>query len=69
MSQIFVDLLNLNESYHEQSDPGPSLLGVDYGSEDDDDYEQDKIIDALEPAVLIKDSLGTANELRPEYYV
>jgi chromatin modification-related protein VID21 len=57
--------MNLNESHQEHLDP--SLLGVDYGSEDDDDYEQDKVIDALEPAVLIKDPLGTANELRPKY--
>ena len=56
--------MNMNDSHQEQLNP--SLLGVDYGSEDDDDDEQDKIIDALEPATLIKDSLDTANELRPK---
>ncbi|KAF8797902.1 hypothetical protein BYT27DRAFT_7203588 [Phlegmacium glaucopus] len=56
--------MSLNESHQEQLNP--SLLGVDYGSEDDDEDEQDKIIDALEPATLIKDSLDTANELRPK---
>jgi chromatin modification-related protein VID21 len=55
-----------NESHQEQLNP--SLLGVDYGTEadDDDDDEQDKVIDALEPATLIKDFFGTANELRPK---
>ena len=55
-----------NESHQEQSNP--SLLGVDYGSEDDDDDddEQHKVIDALEPATLIKNSLGTENEFRPK---
>ena len=56
------------ESHPEQLNP--SLLGVDYGSEDDDDDddddEQDKVIDALVPATPIKDSLDTANELRPK---
>ena len=58
--------MNLNESHQEQSNT--SLLGVDYGSEDDDDNDndQDEVIDALEPATLIKDSLGTAGELRPK---
>ena len=56
--------INLNESHQEQSNP--SLLGVDYGSENDDDNEQDEVINALEPATLIKDSLSTANELRPK---
>lgn len=56
--------MNLNESYQEQ--PNLSLLGVDYGSEDDDDDEQDKVIDALEPATLIEDSLSTAIEFRPK---
>ena len=56
--------MNLNESHQGQSNS--SLLGVDYGSEDDDEDEQDKVIDALEPATLIKDSLDTANELRPK---
>ena len=55
---------NLNKSHLEQLNP--SLLGVDYGSEDDDDDEQDKVIDALEAATLLKDSLDTANELRPK---
>lgn len=53
-----------NESHQEQLNP--SLLGVDYGSEDDDDDEQDKVIDALEPATLIQDSLDIANELQPK---
>ena len=58
--------MNLKNESQEQSNP--SLLGVDYGSEDDDDDgdEQDKVTDGLEPATLIKDSLGTENELRPK---
>jgi chromatin modification-related protein VID21 len=56
--------MNLNESHQDQLNL--SLLGVDYGSEDDDDDERDKVIDALEPATLIKDSLDTENELRPK---
>jgi len=56
--------MSLDESHQEQLHS--SLLGVDYGSEDDDEDEQDKVIDALEPATLIKDSLDTANELRPK---
>ena len=56
--------MNLDESH--QGQLNSSLLGVDYGSEDDDEDEQDKVIDALEPVTLIKDSLDTANELRPK---
>lgn len=56
--------MNLNESHQEQLNS--SLLGVDYGSEDEDEVEQDKVIDALEPATLIKDSLDSATELRPK---
>ena len=56
--------MNLNESHQVQLNS--SLLGVDYGSEDDDEDVQDKAIDVLEPATLIADSLDTANELRPK---
>ena len=56
--------MNLNETHQEQLNP--SLLGVDYGSKDDNDNEQDKVIDALEPATPIKNSFGTANELQPK---
>ena len=56
--------MNLNETHQEQLNP--SLLGVDYGSKDDNDNEQDKVIDALEPAMPIKNSFGTANELQPK---
>ena len=55
--------MNLNESRQEQLNP--SLLGVDYGSEDEDE-DEDKVVDAVEPALLVKDSLGTTNELRPK---
>ena len=56
--------MNLNETHQEQLNP--SLLGVDYGSEDDNDNEQDKVIDVLEPAMPIKNSFGTANKLQPK---
>ena len=56
--------MSLNESHQEQLNS--SLLGVDYGSEDEDEDDQDKVIDALEPATLIKDPLDNANELRPK---
>ena len=55
--------MSLNESHQEQLNS--SLLGVDYGSEDEDEDEQDKVIDALEPATLIKESLDT-NDIRPK---
>lgn len=51
------------------SDPKADLLGVNYGSddEDEDDKEKDDVIDSLEPAALMEDVLNSADEIQPKH--
>lgn len=49
-------------------DPKTDLLGINYGSDDEDenDQEKDDVIDSLEPAALMQDDLNRPDEIQPK---
>lgn len=68
MEQLLEEQVKLEtEEGAEFPQPKTSLLEVDYGSDDDDDddesvVDQQNILDALEPALLIQDALDAAQD-------